>query len=135
MTDLSVTAANVKPTGSTVIDYGHKAGASLTQGQPVYLDTATSTNKASDANGSGAKDVDGITLNAASSGQPIAVATGGDINPGASLTPGTVYCVSATAGGIAPLDDITTGDDVIIIGVATAANNLRISKQVTGVTL
>jgi hypothetical protein len=135
MADLTITPANVKPSGTTLIDYGHLSGATLTQGESVYLDAATNTYKAADCDAAGAKSVDGVTLNAASSGQPVAVATGGDINPGAAVVPGTVYCVSATAGGICPQADITTGDDVIIIGVATSASNLRIRKQVTGVTL
>jgi hypothetical protein len=135
MANLTITAANVKPGGNAIIDYAHLAGAALTQGQPVYLDEATNTYKLSDANGAGAKSFDGVTLNAASSGQPIAVQTGGDLTAGATLTPGTTYCVSETAGLLCPQADLITGDDVIIAGVAKSTTVLGVHGNVTGVTL
>jgi hypothetical protein len=135
MADLTITAANVKTGGNAIIDYGHTAGATLTQGQPVYLDAATNTYKPSDANGAGAKSFDGVTLNAASSGQPIAVQTGGDLTAGATLVAGDTYCVSATVGLLCPQADLTTGDDVIVVGVAKSTTVLGIHGNVTGVTL
>lgn len=135
MANLTITAASVKAGSNAIIDYGHNAGATLTQGQPVYLDAATSTYKVSDANGAGAKSCDGVTLNAASAGQPIAVEKGGDLTPGATLVPGTTYCVSETGGLICPQADLTTGDDVIVLGVAKSTTVLSLHPQVPGVTL
>jgi hypothetical protein len=51
------------------------------------------------------------------------------------LTPGTVYCLSGTPGGICPLADVTTGDDVIILGVALSTTVLDVQINDTGVTL
>lgn len=113
MADLTVTSASVSPyTGSTspsVIARG-TAGATIAAGQSVYLDSATSTLKLADADSSTATAYGvGIALHASLSGQPIAYVTGGIYTPGATLVKGSVYCVSATAGGICPVADLTTG--------------------------
>src|SRR5687768_17532041 len=79
MPDLSVTAASVLKGSSTPSMV--TAGATVTAGQYVYLDTTTSTYKLSDADGSsGANAVDGVTLNGAATGQPVAIipASSGD---------------------------------------------------------
>jgi hypothetical protein len=135
VTDLSITAANVKRGSNAIVDRSRDAGATVTAGQPVYLDPATGTYKLADANGSGTRACDGIALNGASAGQPLAVHKGGDLTAGATLSPGATYCVSATAGGICPQADLSTGDDVIVIGVATSASNLAVRPFDTGVTL
>ena len=134
MADITITAANVKAASGGVFADG-TAGASITQGQPIYFDSTTNTLKLSDANGTGAKTCIGVALNAAESGQPIRYQKSGPITIGGTLVAGTVYAVSATAGGIAPLADITTGDDVIILGVAKSTSVLQLDIQVPGVTL
>lgn len=132
MADLTITAASVISHGT--IDRG-TAAATITAGQAVYRDATTLTWKLSDSNLAGAKACGGIALNGASTGQPLTVHKSGDITAGATLVAGTVYAVSATAGGIAPLADITTGDDVIIIGVAKSTTVLSVAIQTPGVTL
>jgi len=42
------------------------------------------------------------------------------------MTVGEVYVVSATAGGIAPVGDLTTGNYVTVLGVATTTSNLQL---------
>lgn len=134
MADLSITAASVTLTsGST---QSGTAGASITAGQALYVDTSDSNKlKLADANDTAAKAVvAGIALHAAASGQPIKYATADAvINPGATCTVGEIYVVSTTAGGIAPVADYTTGQYLGLIGYATAAGALKLICQTSGV--
>ena len=132
MADVTITAANVISGGTKT---NGTAGATITEGQTVYQDATTKKWKLSDANLTGAKSCGGIALNGASDGQPLAVHKSGDITIGGTLVAGTVYAVSATAGGIAPLADITTGDNVITLGVAKSTTVLSVAIQNPGVTL
>jgi len=135
MADLSITAANVKPGANAVIDYGHLAGATIGQGVQVYLDPATNKWKVADANGSGTRQAQGTSLNAASDGQPLAVQTGGDLTIGAAIVAGTTYCLSATAGDICPQADVASGSDVVFVGYARSATVLALRYAAPGVTL
>ncbi len=134
MADLTITAANVVAASTATIDRRYNAGASITAGQSVYLDLATNTWKLADANGAVELTVlGGVALHAASAGQPLAVITDGDYNPGATVAVGTIYVLSATAGGIAPSADAVTGWYTSILGVATTTSNIRVSRNVSGV--
>lgn len=109
MADLTITAASVaKHTGTispSVVGSG-TAGATITAGQSVYLDSTTSTLKLADADASAATASGvGIALHGSLNGQPLTYVTGGFFTPGATLAKGQVYCISATAGGIAPISD------------------------------
>jgi len=129
MADLSITAANVSADDDAVSKQEWTAGATITAGQAVYIDSSDS-NKAKLAQSDGTEaeaEVKGIAMNGAASGQPVIIATSGDIDLGATLTVGTIYVLSQTAGGIAPSADLTTGDYVSILGVADAADNLVIA--------
>lgn len=140
MADLSITAANVVAVADKT--YGiltGKAGATITAGQMVYLDSSAGTWKLADANAadstaSGSAGNIGVALNGAASGQPITVQVGGNLNPGASLTAGVTYVLSATAGGIAPIADVTTGWRVFIVGTATSSSNMVLINRYTGAT-
>lgn len=134
MADLTITAANVVAGSNAVRDSGI-AGATITAGQAVYLNTATNRWMLSDNDGTGTRTVNGIALNGASANQPIAVMKGGDVTIGATLTAGTDYWLSATAGGICPRADLDVGMDTIQIGVAKSATVLAVSIQDPGVTL
>jgi hypothetical protein len=125
MADLSITAASVKPSAGAVIASGI-AGATITAGQLVHRNTTSGKFVLSDADGSGLKQVLGVALNGASDGQPLSVQTGGDITIGATVTAGTTYYASPTAGGICPLADVASGDDPIIIGIAKSASVLML---------
>lgn len=128
MADLTITAANVVKGSSSSVKNG-VAGATITAGQAVYED-ATDSNKLklADANASSATAAcKGIALHAALSGQPIAYIDGGDLGVGTILTAGTIYVLSATAGGIAPAADLTTGWRTTILGVATTTSNLKVN--------
>lgn len=136
MANLTVTAANVQPTTTTTYKTGI-AGAAITAGQSVYLDATTGTIKLADADLSvaAAKGV-GIAINNAAAGQPVTYAIGGSINMGATLVKGTTYVVSATAGGVAPQADLSTGATICILGIALDAAILDVNiRNYPGVTL
>lgn len=126
MADLSVTAASVLASASAQTSEGI-AGATITAGQPLYADAADS-GKLKPAQATSAKNAAvGVSLHGASSGQPIKYATrDAGFTPGATLVVGTVYCVSAAAGGISPFDDMTTGDYVTVLGVAATTSVMKL---------
>lgn len=137
MTDISVTASAVLAASSALVEHGCKAGAAITAGQVVYKAAADGKLKLSD-NDSGTaevKGVYGIALNGASDGQPISVIKRGPLTLNAALTAGVVYCLSGTAGGIAPLADVTSGHDLIVLGVALSTTVLDVQFNDTGITL
>lgn len=136
MADLTITAANVIAGASAVRDSGN-AGETITAGQPVYR--SSTTNKwmlaDSDSATAEAKRATGIALNGAALNQPISVLKSGEITIGATLTAGTAYYLSATPGGICPVADVSTGDDVCLIGLAKSTSVLVVNIQAPGVTL
>lgn len=119
MSALSVTPANVLKGASASTNQGI-AGATITAGQPIYLDSATSTVKLADADASTTTaTVIGIALNGASAGQPISWVTGdGDFTPGATLVSGESYYLGSTAGAINPVGDLATGWYPVLLFIA-----------------
>jgi hypothetical protein len=135
MADISITAANVVP-GSDAVRESGTAGATITAGQLVYLDTSDMKFKLADSNGAAALRVpNGIALNGASNGQPLSVQKGGDITIGGTLTAGIPYFLSDTPGGLCPLPDIGAGEFSCIIGIAKSTSVLAVNIQPSGVSL
>lgn len=134
MTDISITAASVAA-GSNARKERGTAGATITAGQRVYLDTADSKYKLADSNGASEliRTTRGIALNGASDGQPLEIQRDGDITIGATLTPGTTYYASDTPGGICPLADVGSGEYYEVIGLAKSASVLAMSLNYSGV--
>jgi hypothetical protein len=134
MADLVITAANVVA-GSNARKVAGILGATIAAGQTVYKDPTTGKYLLADNNSPtvAARTPDGIALNGGALNQPVTVQTGGDINVGAALTVGTPYFMSDTPGGICPLADLATGEFVTLLGIATAANNLKMGILVSGV--
>lgn len=128
MAALVITAANVQPGAGAQITNGF-FGATLTQGQLVYLDETDNRFKLADANSAtaAARRIYGAALNAGANGQPGAVQRGGLVNLGATLVVGKTYCLGATPGSIVPIEDLLTGDYVAILGVAKSASQLEIN--------
>lgn len=122
MAALSITAANVASGPGALTKQG-VAGATITAGQAL-IRAADGKMVLADADGTGLKGVDGIALHGAANGQPLTYQAGGDINLGATLTPGTTYYLAPTPGDIGPLSDVASGDDPIVIGVARSASIL-----------
>lgn len=137
MASLSITAANVIAGTDSTSEYG-TAGATITAGQAVYYDETTSKWKLADCDDATAavrmSAKGGVALNGASDGQPLKVLRSGDITIGATMTAGTSYYLSPTAGGIAPLADVLTGDTIVLIGVAHSASVLNVAINYTGAT-
>ena len=126
MADVSVTAASVVKTTTTLISEGI-AGGTVTAGQPVYSDSTDSNKlKAADADVQATSVAVGIALHGAASGQPLKYATSGNLTFNSCFTVGAIYVVSTTTGGIAPDTDLASGDYVTILGIATSATNLNI---------
>jgi hypothetical protein len=134
MTDISVTATSVVASGARV--QNGTAGATVTAGQVVYKEAATGKFKLADSDSTTAavKAAYGIALNGASDGQPLAVATSGDVAFNAVLTAGSAYYLSETPGGIQPAADLS-GEDVIFLGLAKSSTVLALDIQIPGVTL
>lgn len=133
MADLTITAANVAKAADNNNIASGTAGGTITAGMPVYQDSADSNHlKACRANAATTDEAVGIALHAASDGQPLTYLKSGDIDLGATLTVGETYVVSAAAaGGIAPIGDLASTNYVTILGVASAADNLKLSIQVS----
>jgi hypothetical protein len=136
MADLSITAANVVKQAGARVRAG-TAGATITAGQAVYLDTDDGKFKLADADSatSAARVPIGIALNGAADGQPLTVLTRGKVTIGATLTAGTAYYLSDTAGGICPVGDLTTGDYPVFIGIATSTSVIDVNITASGVAL
>jgi hypothetical protein len=124
MVDLVITAANV--TQQVGGQTGEKiAGASITAGQALTVDSSGQAILASDASLALAQ-VIGIALQNAAAGQPIKYQITGRINVGATLDVGKLYVLS-TSGAIAPCDDIEIGDFPTFLGIAEDADVLRLN--------
>lgn len=136
MSDLSITAASVLAGAGAKKKLG-TAGATVTAGKVVYLDSSDSEYKLADCDSATAavRSPAGIALNGASDGQPLVVLEEGSCTIGATLTAGTTYYLSPNAGGICPLADVLAGDYPVIIGIATSTTVLDVQIQEAGVAI
>jgi len=119
MADLSITAANVEKAAGAVTE-SYIAGATVTAGQAVYIDSATgkAALAACDLTAEAAN-VKGIALHGASADQPLEIQVDGTIYLGAG-TEGAVYVLSDTPGGFAShtdADDPASTEYTALIGV------------------
>jgi hypothetical protein len=136
MADLTITAANVAPVGSSTQRQTGTAGASITAGQSVYVDGADSNKvKLADADAAASAAAVGVALHAAAANQPITYATSGPVTIGATPVVGQWYAVSTTAGGIAPLADLSSGDFITILGQCEEAGKINVKLNVSTVAL
>jgi len=136
MADLTITAANVLALAGSAVSRG-VAGATVTAGQTVYLDTSDGKWKLADNNSATAavRSPGGIALNGASNGQPLSVLTAGPITIGAAVTAGVAYYLSDTPGGICPVADLGSGEYPTVIGIATSTTALNVQINSSGVAL
>lgn len=130
MADITITAANVVA-GSNAARAQGNAGEAITAGQIVYLASASKKWMLADADSATAeaRKAGGIALNNAALNQPLAVATGGDVTVGGTLTAGSAYYVSGTPGGLCPAADLASGDYPCLVGMAKSATVLAIDVQ------
>lgn len=134
--DLSITAANVVAGSGSQVVQG-TAGATVTAGQAVYLDTSAGMWKLADDNSgtAAARSPGGIALNGAATGQPLSVLKSGHVTIGATLTAGVAYYLSDTPGGICPVADLAAGEYPTILGIATSTTVLDVKIHESGVAL
>lgn len=134
MADLSITATSVAPgSGSVTIDV--TSGATITAGKACYVSSSDGKAYLADTNSATAevRSLRGVALNAASSGQPVRLQTSGQIAIGATVTVGTIYVLSATAGGIAPVTDLASGHYTSIVGVGLTSSVIGLNIYNSGV--
>ncbi len=136
MTNLTITAASVVA-GANAATEGGTAGEAITAGQAVYKSSTTKKWMLADSNSATAeaRQAGGIALNAASLNQPVDVQKGGDITIGATLTAGTAYYLSDTAGAICPVADVGAGEYVCLLGLAKTTAVLALDVQFPNVAL
>lgn len=132
MADLTITPANV------VWSSGPKAtgvaGETVTAGMPVYLKESDGKFWKADNNAGAAPSmVYGLTLHGAAADQPLNVALATAIvSFGAILTVGETYIQSSTAGGIAPIADVST-NYVSYVGVGKTTSTMLLLLTGSGV--
>lgn len=137
MADLTITAANLIPAASAQIKHGFSAAA-VAAGKSVFRNPDNNLIGLADNDSVDPDDHNaiGISLNAtAAANQPISWISAGDLAMGTILTKGETYCVSGTAGGICPRADVTTGDELVILGVAKTTSTLAVGIRDTDITL
>ncbi len=136
MADIAITPASVLASAAAIIDRRFTAGAAITTGQLVYLESSSNTWKLVDSNaavtGNELATLKGIALNGAASGQPLAVVTKDtDFTPGGTLTNGTAVYSSVTAGGITH-DIPTTAAYPTVLGIAKSATKMNFDPTASG---
>ena len=125
-TDLSITSTSVVPS-SAAIPRSAMAGVAITAGKLVYK--SATDNKLYLADGdsatAGVRDVIGIAVVSAAAGTNCLYVTEDPaLVIGATVTVGTIYVLSATAGGIAPAADLTTGWFTTVVAVGTSSTTV-----------
>jgi len=135
MADITITAANVVAGTNAVIESG-SAGETLTAGKVVAkADNGRFMLADNNSVTASLRVPRGVALNGASAGQPLFVQRAGEVVIGATLTAGTEYWLSDAAGGICPRADLTSGESVVLLGIAKSTTVLNLDIQVSGVSL
>ncbi len=125
MAAFSITAANVLHSSSATIFTG-TAGATITQGQPIYLDSVTNTYKL--ANALTNSPVAGIAMVGASTNQDMVICSRDpNFAPGFAIGAGNFVLVGNVAGQLNPVEDRGTGWFVTSLGVGIGGNRLNFS--------
>jgi hypothetical protein len=117
---------SVMPTGIGADTRVAVASENLNAGDLVnlYNNSGVITARKADATGGIAKQADGFVISAVSSGQNATVYFDGTITGLSGLTPGAIYYLSTTAGGITTTIPTTTGYIAQIAGKALSATEL-----------
>lgn len=136
MADISITAANVKPGTVAQIQQVKYGSAGITQGMALYHDVVTDKFKKSNAETSVATAAaSAFALTPGGDNDTGVVCKGGYIDFGSAiLTKGVEYALSDTDGGIMPVGDFGSNDNMTALGLAVSTSVLKISFNVTGVT-
>jgi hypothetical protein len=129
--DVSITSTSVAPSSSAKMRV-YKAGAAITAGKLVYLEASTQTVKLADADSATAEARTAIGIATATA------ATGGLVPVcykdsafviGGTVSNGAVYILSATAGGLAPVADLTTGWYAQVAGLGASTTTISFNFE------
>lgn len=132
MAAITVVPANVLALAGAKTKQDPCGAAAIVAGQPVYRDEGVM--KLSRANALGTAVCDGISMAAASPGQPLVYLVFGDYNPGVAVTLGTLYVVGpAAAGDTAPYSDLSSGHYPCNIGYAVTTSQIHFAVNAAGV--
>ena len=133
MVDLVTVDASIAASADATIIQG-TSGATILQGQPVYLGSSN-TYLLADTDASAASAVvAGISLNSTTSGQPIDIIVAGTLTVGAAtVIVGGVYVLSGDAGLLADVGDLASGDFTTILGIGLTSTTIKIGIIVGGV--
>ena len=137
MADLTITAASVSFSDNARQQQG-VAGAAITIGQVVYLDSADGKWKLAEADGTTLDGVEdnqiGIaaTQSAADGQDIIVVLEDNDFTPGSAVEIGTAYVLSAAAGAVAPEADLVSGNRSILLFWPTTASKVAFRPVIGG---
>lgn len=136
MADLTITAANVAA-GSGAVKRTGTAGATVTAGQVVYLDSSDNKYKLADCDSATAavRSPAGIALHASLNGQPLTILESGPITIGATIAASVAYYLSPNAGGICPVADLASGDYAVLLGLGASTTVLTVDIQEAGAAL
>ena len=127
--------ADVTPGGAdvTLVTANKRAsngigGATLGAGAFVYLDTGTSRYKGAINSSAAAAKCAGVLLDPTTDGNNCTFASqeGSEIDLGATLTEGTWYCISSTAGKIHPFADLASAEQLVWVGYGNSSGNLML---------
>jgi len=129
MADLSITPANVNPSEDAITREG-VAGSTIAAGQVVSV--VDNEVVLADASPSQPNFVRGLLVNSGSAGQPVTYVSSGDVTIGSGYTVGTRLFLSATAGGVCPYADLSTGDAIVYIGIIKSATTLSVNIHNVG---
>lgn len=136
MAAIAITAASVLASSAAVIRKEYTAGATITAGQVVYLNTSNQwvlADSDAAATGNGITDLRGIALNGAASGQPLSVCVSDtDFTPGGTLTNGLAVYLFTTAGAISQADIPSTGAYPVCLGVAKSTTKMNLNPTASG---
>lgn len=135
MSDLSITAANVKVTNQGLTTLGRvQYGATVTHSQPIYKSTTDNKWYPCDNDDTAPKALAGaISLTPGSANEYGHIVTLGPMVIGATLVVGTEYYVSSNVGGICPRADLGTSDYITRLGIASSSTVLDVNIHATGV--
>jgi len=132
MADLTITPAHVGLGNQETETQLVQVGEAVVAGQTVFSDTTDFKHYLADCDAAGEDDVKGITLGAAAADGYVLIARSKGVKLSAVLTVGESYYLSATAGGIRPVGDLTTGDKVTFLGIATSTSVLELAISASG---
>src|SRR4030095_12657864 len=126
MSNISITPANFIPSANATIIQG-VAGATITRGQALYLDTAAGTYKLIVLTSTTTDTLAGLACEDAAAGQPILIVTK---DPALAIGGGcasgdTIWCSNTTAGMTLTFADLVATWRINVIGGGTAGGLLN----------